>query len=72
MHKCSTDVRLKTYNMNDVSPRSDTSQEVKDQIREREKQRRLAEAREIRKETKNIGISAADLIRADREDHDGR
>jgi len=61
------DVRQMMDDMKDINWQSDIKQAVVDLVRERRRQKLLAEAREIRKATKNIGISASELIREDRD-----
>jgi hypothetical protein len=61
------DVRQMMDDMKDINWQSDIKQTVVDLVRERRRQKLLAEAREIRKATKNIGISASELIREDRD-----
>jgi hypothetical protein len=53
--------------MKDVNWQSDIRQMVEDLVREKKRQTLLAESREFRKGTKNIGISASELIREDRD-----
>jgi hypothetical protein len=56
--------------MKDVNGRSEIMQSIEEPISEmRTKRRRilLAEARGMRKTTKNIGVSASELIREDRD-----
>jgi hypothetical protein len=64
--RISTDVRKIMDEMKDVNWQSDIRQMVEDLVREKKRQTLLAEARELRKATKNIGISASELIREDR------
>jgi homoserine kinase len=61
------DVRQMMDDMKETNWQSDIRQAVEDLVRERRRQKLLAEAREIRKATKNIGISASELIREDRD-----
>ena len=61
------EVRKMMHQMKDINWQSDIRQAVEDLVRERRRQKLLAEAREIRKGTKNIGISASELIREDRD-----
>ena len=51
----------------DINCQSDIRQAVEDLVREKRRQKLLAEASEIRKGTKNIGVSASELIREDRD-----
>ena len=53
--------------MKDVNWQSDIKCTIEDLVKERKRQKLLAEAREIRKGTKNIGVSASGLIREDRD-----
>jgi hypothetical protein len=53
--------------MKDINWQSDIRQVVEDLVLERRRQKLLAEASEIRKGTRNIGISASELIREDRD-----
>jgi hypothetical protein len=62
-----TDVRKIMDEMKDVNWQSDIRQMVEDLVREKKRQTLLAEARDLRKGTKNIGISASELIREDRD-----
>ena len=62
-----TDVRKIMDEMKDVNWQSDIRQMVEDLAREKKRQSLLAEARELRKGTKNIGVSASELIREDRD-----
>ena len=62
-----TEVRQIMDEMKDVNWQSDIRQVIEELVREKKRQTLLAEARELRKETKNIGISASELIRDDRD-----
>jgi hypothetical protein len=62
-----TEVRQIMDEMKDVNWQSDIRQVIEELVREKKRQTLLAEARELRKETKNIGISASELIREDRD-----
>jgi len=53
--------------MTDVNWQSEIRQVVEDLVRERRRERLLSEAGEVRKSTKNICISASELIREDRD-----
>ena len=53
--------------MKDINWQSDIRQTVEELVRERKREKLLAEARELRKGTRNIGISASELIREDRD-----
>ncbi len=61
------EIRQMMDEMKDVNWQSDIRHAVEDLVRERKRQKLLAEAREIRKGTKNIGVSASELIREDRD-----
>ncbi len=61
------EIRQMMDEMKDVNWQSDIKRAVEDLVRERKRQKLLAEAREIRKGTKNIGVSASELIREDRD-----
>ena len=54
--------------MKDINWQSDIRLAVDDLVRERRRQKLLAEASEIRKGTKNIGLSTSELIREDRDE----
>ena len=62
-----TEVRQIMDEMKDVNWQSDIRQVIEELVREKKRQKLLADARELRKETKNIGISASELIREDRD-----
>lgn len=53
--------------MKDIKWQSDIRQTVEELVRERKREKLLAEAWELRKGTKNIGIRASELIREDRD-----
>jgi len=53
--------------MKEVNWQSDIKQAVEELVREKRRQKLLSEAGEIRKKTLNIGVSASDLIREDRD-----
>lgn len=53
--------------MKDINWQSDIRQAVEELVREKRRQILLKEARELRQATKNIGISASELIREDRD-----
>jgi len=53
--------------MKDINWQSDIRQAVEELVREKRRDRLLSEARVLRKATKNIGISASELIREDRD-----
>ena len=58
--------------MTDINWQSDIRPAVEERVREKRRQILLKEARELRQAAKNIGISASELIREDREDRDAR
>lgn len=53
--------------MSDVNWQSEIRQMVEDLVREKKKQRFLAKAREFRQKMKPIDVSAAEMIREDRD-----
>lgn len=53
--------------MSDINWQAEIRQMVEELVRERRKQRILARAQERRKSMKNIGVSAAEMIRVDRD-----
>ncbi|HSD57661.1 MAG TPA: hypothetical protein VLB04_05725 [Methanotrichaceae archaeon] len=53
--------------MSDVNWQSEIRQMVEDLVREKKKQRFLAKARELRQKMKPIEVSAAEMIRVDRD-----
>lgn len=53
--------------MKDINWQSDIRQAVEDLVREKRRNKLLGEAAEMRARTKNIGVSASDLIREDRD-----
>jgi len=53
--------------MKDINWQSDIRQAIEDLVREKRRQRLLSEASRLRKDTKNIGISASEMIREDRD-----
>lgn len=53
--------------MSDINWQSEIRQMVEDLVREKKKQRFLEEARKLRKKMKPIGVSAAEMIREDRD-----
>lgn len=61
------EIRQMMDEMKDVNWQSDIRSVVEDLVKERKRQKLLAEAREIRKGTKNICVSASELIREDRD-----
>jgi len=62
-------VRQMMEEMKEVNWQSEIRQAVEDLVRKRRREMLLSEALEVRKATKNIGVSASELIR---EDRDGR
>ena len=60
-------VRQMMEEMKDVNWQSEIRQAVEDLVRERRRERLLSEAGEVRKKTMDIGISASELIREDRD-----
>jgi hypothetical protein len=61
------EIRQMMDEMKDLNWQSDIRLVVEDLVRERRRQKLLAESSEIRKGTKNIGVSASELIREDRD-----
>lgn len=61
------EIRKMMDEMKDVNWQSDIRQAVEELVRERRRLKLLSEAGEIRKKTMNIGVSASDLIREDRD-----
>lgn len=61
------EVRQMMDEMADINWQSDINMVVEDLVLERRRQKLLAEASEIRKGTKNIGVCASELIRVDRD-----
>jgi activator of HSP90 ATPase len=61
------EVRQMMDEMKDINWQSDIRQAVEELVREKRRQVLLKEARELRQATKNIGISASELIREDRD-----
>ena len=53
--------------MKDIDWQSNIRQAIEDLVRGKRRQRLLSEASRLRKDTKNIGISASELIREDRD-----
>ena len=62
-----TEIRQMMDEMKDINWQSDIREVVEELVRERRRQKLLAESRELRKRTKNIGISASELIREARD-----
>jgi len=60
-------VRQMMDEMKDVNWQSEIRQAVEDLVRKRRRERLLSDAGEVRKKTMDIGISASDLIREDRD-----
>ena len=61
------EVRQMMDEMKDVNWQSDIRQAVEELVREKRRHILLSEARELRKATKNIGVSGSELIREDRD-----
>lgn len=61
------EVRKIMDEMKDINWQSEIRQSVVELAKEKKRQKLLAEARELRKGTKNLGISASELIREDRD-----
>lgn len=61
------EIRQMMDEMKDVNWQSDIRQAVEDLVRERRREKLLSEAGAIRKKTRNIGLSASELIREDRD-----
>ena len=61
------EVRQMMNEMKDVNWQSDIRQAVEELVREKRRHILLIEARELRKATKNIGVSGSELIREDRD-----
>jgi hypothetical protein len=61
------EVRKMMDEMKDINWQSEIRQSVVELAKEKKRQKLLAEARELRKGTKNLGISASELIREDRD-----
>jgi hypothetical protein len=61
------EVRQMMDEMKDINWQSDIRIMIEELVQEKRRQKLLAEASEIRKGTKNIGISASELIREDRD-----
>jgi len=53
--------------MKDINWQSDIRQAVEELVREKRRHILLNEARELRRATKNIGVSGSELIREDRD-----
>jgi hypothetical protein len=53
--------------MKDVNWKSEIRQAIEDLVRERRREKLLSDAGEVRKKTMNIGISASEMIREDRD-----
>ena len=60
-------VRQMMDEMKDVNWQSEIRQAIEDLVRERRRESLLSDAGEVRKKTMDIGISASDLIREDRD-----
>jgi hypothetical protein len=61
------DVRRMMEEMSDINWQAEIRQMVEELVRERRKQRILVKAQERRKQMKNIGVGAAEMIREDRD-----
>lgn len=61
------EVRQMMDEMEDINWQSDIRQAVEELVRVKKRQALLKEARELRQATKNIGVSASELIREDRD-----
>ena len=61
------EVRKMMDEMKDINWQSDIRQAVEDLVREKRRNKLLSEAAEMRARTKNIGVSASELIREDRD-----
>jgi len=53
--------------MKDINWQSDIRQMIEELVREKKRQRLLAESDRLRERTKDIGIGASELIREDRD-----
>ena len=61
------EVRQMMDEMKDINWQSDIRQAVEELVREKRRHILLNEARELRRATKNIGVSGSELIREDRD-----
>jgi hypothetical protein len=61
------EVRKMMDERKDINWQSEIRQAVEELVRERKREKLLAESKSLRKATKNIGISASELIREDRD-----
>ena len=61
------EVRRMMDEMTDINWQSDIRQTVEELVREKRRHILLNEARELRRATKNIGVSGSELIRVDRD-----
>jgi hypothetical protein len=61
------EVRQMMDEMKDINWQSDIRQAVEELVKEKRRQALLKEARGLRQSTKNIGVSASELIREDRD-----
>ncbi len=61
------EVRQMMDEMTDINWQSDIRQAVEELVREKRRHILLNEAKELRKATKNIGVSGSELIREDRD-----
>ena len=62
-----SEVRQMIEEMKEINWQSEIRQAIEDLVRERRRERLLSEAGEVRKKTMDIGISASELIREDRD-----
>ncbi|MBN1323482.1 MAG: hypothetical protein JW986_05710 [Methanotrichaceae archaeon] len=62
-----TAIRQMMDEMKDVNWQSDIRHSIEELVKEKRRQKLLADGRELRKQTRNIGVSASDLIREDRD-----
>ncbi len=61
------DVRKAMDEMKDINWQSDIRQAVVEMVKAKKRQKLLAEADEVRERTRDLGISASELIREDRD-----
>jgi hypothetical protein len=61
------EVRQMMDEMTDINWQSEIRQAVEELVREKRRHILLSEARELRRATKNIGVSGSELIREDRD-----
>ena len=65
--RISAEVRRMMDEMKDINWQSDIRQMIEELVREKKRQRLLAESDRLRERTKDIAISASELIREDRD-----